>query len=126
MTITEKLRRAFPGVSALVAAIIGALRAYQEYEKALNAMEALKIKDPVNAWIWDVTHHSMLSYSEALSIYEYLSKFSGAFKQTPKDITEFVIEMANCGRTADMIIRYLKQIDMELDHWARGKLSMRY
>jgi hypothetical protein len=115
MIITEKLRRAFPGISALVAAIIGALRAYREYEKALNAMEALKIRDPVNAWIWDVTRHSMLSYSEALSIYEYLSEFSVEFKQTPKDITEFVIEMANCGRTSDTIIRLLKQIDIELD-----------
>jgi hypothetical protein len=112
MTITEKLRRAFPGISALVAAIIGALRAYREYEKALNAVEALKITDPGNAWIWDITHHSMLSYSEALSIYEYLSEFSVEFKQTPKDITEFVIKMANCEHTADMIIRSLKLMEV--------------
>jgi hypothetical protein len=124
--ITEKLRRAFPGISALVAAIIGALRAYLEYEKALNAMEAQKIKDPVNAWIWGVTHHSTLSYSEVLSIYEYLSEFSGVSKQTPKEITEIVIKMANCGHTADMIILYLKLMDIGSDHWARGKLSMRY
>jgi hypothetical protein len=124
--ITEKLRRAFPGISALVAAIIGALRAYREYEKALNAMEAQKIKDPVNAWIWEVTQHSMLSFSEARDIYDYLSEFSGAFKQTPTEITEFVIKMASCGHTADMIKLYLKRMDIGSDHWARGKLSMRY
>jgi hypothetical protein len=100
--ITEKLRRAFPGISALVAAIIGALRAYREYKKALNAMEALKIKDPVNAWIWNVTQYSMLSYSE----------FSRAFKQTPKEITEIIIKMANCEHTSDMIILYVKLMDI--------------
>jgi hypothetical protein len=101
------------------------LRAYREYEKALNAMEALKIKDPGNAWIWDVTQHSMLSYSEVLSIYEYLSKYSTAFKQTPIEITEFVKKMASCGHTGGMITVYLKLMDSELDHWARDKLSMR-
>jgi hypothetical protein len=125
MTITKKLRREFPGISAVLAAIIGALRAYLEYEKALNAVEALKKKDPGNAWIWDVTQHSMLSFSGARDIYDYLSEFSGAFNQTPKEITEIVIKMANCGHTADMIISYLKRMDIELDHWARSKLSMR-
>jgi hypothetical protein len=121
MTITERLQTEFPGITAMISGFVKVVRAHRAFNKALKDMEALKIKDPVNAWIWDVTQHSMLSYSDALSIYEYLSEFSTAFEQTPKEITEFVIKGANCGHTADMI-----KLNLEvLDRWARGKIIER-
>lgn len=125
MTITARLRTEFPGITAMITGVIDALRAYRAYNRAVEDMEALKIKNPANAWILDVAYHSMLSYSEALSIYEYLSEHPGVCKHTRFMITEFIIEMANNGHTGDMIIAYLQQIDMELDRWARDKLSMR-
>jgi hypothetical protein len=106
----------------MIAGFVGALRAVCAYKWALKHVKAQKIKDPVTAWIWDVTHHSMLSYSDALSIYTYLSEYSVAFKQRPKDITALIIRMANRGHTADMI-----KLNLEvLDRWARGKVSMCY
>lgn len=44
MTITEKLRTEFPGISAMVVAIIGALRAIRAYNRALKTLEAHKTK----------------------------------------------------------------------------------
>jgi hypothetical protein len=124
MNIRERLQTEFPGITATISGFVNALRAYHAYNRALKDMEAFKIKDPVNAWIWNVSEHSMLSYKGAQYIYDYLSEHPSICKHSRNMITEFVIELASCGHTADMILRYLKQIDMEIKQRALIKLEM--
>lgn len=125
MTIAEKLRTEFPGICVLFAALKRAWKAYRAYNKAIKAVSVIVVPELTNEWAYKVSERSQLSYEGAQSIYTFITEETDLCTHAECSITEFVMDMANRGHTADMIILYLLRIDRELDKWARDKLRIR-
>lgn len=122
MTIAEKIRTEFPGIYALFGALKRAWNAYLAYKKAIKAVSTVIITKPSNEWAYKVNGLAQLSYEEACRIYTVITEETDLCKSMKSSITEFVVEMANRGHTADMIIIYLLRIDREINEWVYDKL----
>jgi hypothetical protein len=115
MTIIGRIQTEFPGILALIRALKRAWKAYQAYNKAIKAVSTVIITEPITEWGYNVSKHSRLSYEEAQSIYTFITEETELYESMQSSITEFVMEMANHGHTADMIIVYLRRMDRELN-----------
>lgn len=113
MTITQKLRSVFPGVCVIIDSVVCGFRAARVYDTEIHAIKALGVQAPVLQWMNAVTMRSPLSLYDTYLIITFLQRDSKAFKREPDKVTEFVINRACKGYTADVILRFLKQMENE-------------
>jgi len=118
-----EIKRAFPGICAMLAGIVGAGRAFIAYYKAIRAFKQKKTK-----WVSYISEHSPLSKRDVRRILNVTNAHSEIYKHDPKTLNSLVLELLFVGWSVDAIIEhtaYLEYlVEVELEGKRNKKLIM--
>lgn len=84
MTITQKLRNAFPGISVIITGIARSFNAFMVYKRGVEAVKTFCSEVPSNKWMLIISMHPPFSYYDAYRIVTFLQKDSKRLRNGKK------------------------------------------